>query len=336
MTWFKIDDGFHSHPKVLEAGNEAVGLYVRCGAYCAQHLTDGFVPTTVVLLYGSADLAGVLVRVHLWIPVTGGWRMNDYLTYNRSREHVQKDRADAAERQRRAREARALADQQKQGNDEYSHASSHTVTIDDCHAVTDPVTNGVSHGPVTGPGVTRPRPDPSLKETTRSFVQTGTTSSAVADVDRFPEFWTIYPNKKAKQPALRAWAKALKKVSADVIITGAVGYAAYVKAQNKDLEFVAHGATWLNQERYADYQPPPEMVPDTREPIEILRDLWRKADAPAVMKILGVRHSWNDEDPPPDSDIDRDRFRTERRQAWINENFDAALAVLSALQQVTA
>ena len=334
MTWFKIDDGFHSHPKVLEAGNEAVGLYVRCGAYCAQHLTDGFVPTTVVLLYGSADLAGVLVQVHLWIPVTGGWRMNDYLTYNRSRDQVQRDRADAAERQRRAREARAGSDQQKQDSDEYSHASSHTVTEDECHTVTDTVT----HGAVTGPGVTRPRPDPSRKETTtRSIVQTGTTSSADADGDRFPEFWKIYPNKKAKQPALKAWKKAIKKARADVIIAGAAGYAAYVKAQNKDLEFVAYPATWLNQERYTDHQPEPEDVPDTRDPIEILRDLWRQADAPAVMRILGMRHSWVDEDPPPNGGvIDRDRFKLDRRQEWINAHFQDALAVLSAMHQVTA
>lgn len=103
MTWFKLDDGFHSHPKVIAAGNEAVGLYVRCGTYAAQHLTEGFVPEHVALLYGSAELADTLVRTKLWRRARGGWRMPDYLDYNPSREAVDNDRKMKAERQARWR-----------------------------------------------------------------------------------------------------------------------------------------------------------------------------------------------------------------------------------------
>lgn len=107
MPWFRLDDSFYSHPKVIAAGNEAVGLYVRCGTYCAQHLTDGFVPEHVVLLYGSRELADTLVRTKLWRRVRGGWRMPDYLAYNPSAQTVDKERAAKAERQRRWRENRS-------------------------------------------------------------------------------------------------------------------------------------------------------------------------------------------------------------------------------------
>ena len=88
MPWFRLDDSFHSHPKVIAAGNEATGLYVRCGSYAAEHLTDGFIPEHVALLYGSQALADTLVRTKLWRRVKGGWRMPDFLDYNPSKERV--------------------------------------------------------------------------------------------------------------------------------------------------------------------------------------------------------------------------------------------------------
>ena len=106
MPWFRLDDSFHSHPKVMAAGNEAVGLYVRCGTYAAQHSTDGFIPEQVALLYGTRKLADTLVQAKLWRRARGGWRMPDYLDYNPSKESVDKERKAAAERQRRSREAR--------------------------------------------------------------------------------------------------------------------------------------------------------------------------------------------------------------------------------------
>lgn len=104
MPWFRLDDSFHSHPKVIAAGNEAVGLYVRCGTYAAEHLTDGFVGKSIVLLYGSDALAARLVEAKLWHRTRGGWNIHDYLDYNPSREAVEKERKAAAERQRRRRD----------------------------------------------------------------------------------------------------------------------------------------------------------------------------------------------------------------------------------------
>lgn len=88
MPWFRLDDSFHSHPKVIAAGNEATGLYVRCGTYAAQHLTDGFIPEQVALQYGTPALAAKLVETRLWRRARGGWRMPDYLDYNPSRQET--------------------------------------------------------------------------------------------------------------------------------------------------------------------------------------------------------------------------------------------------------
>lgn len=104
MPWFRLEDSFHSHPKVIAAGNEAIGLYVRCGTYAAQHLTDGFIPEHVALLYGTPELADTLVRTKLWRRTRGGWRMPDYLDYNPSADKVGQEREARAERQRRWRE----------------------------------------------------------------------------------------------------------------------------------------------------------------------------------------------------------------------------------------
>lgn len=105
MPWFRLDDSFHSHPKVIAAGNEAIGLYVRCGTHAAQHLTDGFVARETVALYGGGDLASKLVSARLWHRARGGWTIHDYLKYNPSREQVERERKAAAERQRRYRSA---------------------------------------------------------------------------------------------------------------------------------------------------------------------------------------------------------------------------------------
>lgn len=143
MAWFKVDDGMHSHPKILDAGNEAIGLWARCGSYCSHYLTEGFVKRDVALLYGDMALVDVLVKVGLFEPVEGGWQMHDFLDYNPTKEKVLAEREAAAKRQRDARE-RAKQAREKAAREaaaKNGHADSHG----DSHAVTNSVTHGVSH-----------------------------------------------------------------------------------------------------------------------------------------------------------------------------------------------
>ena len=65
----------------------------------------------------------------------------------------------------------------------------------------------------------------------------------------FDTFWNTYPIKIGKATATKAWAKALKKATPKEIIEGAERYA---KDPNREAEFTAHPATWLNGERWLD------------------------------------------------------------------------------------
>lgn len=143
MTWFKVDDSFHSHAKALKAGNPALGLWVRCGSYCAQHLTDGFIPRQVVLMYGNRALAAKLVEAGLWEVAQDGWRMHDYGLYNPSAERVRSDRDAATERQRQAREVAMSRRDRRVTHGEVTPMSQRS--------------SSVSHGP---PDPTRTQPNP--------------------------------------------------------------------------------------------------------------------------------------------------------------------------------
>jgi hypothetical protein len=96
MPWGRCDDSFYDHPKVrrMDAAirNEACGLYWRAISFCNRHLTDGrLTPEDVVFLDGSPASARELVRVGLW-DERGGIRVHDYLTFNKSKAQVLRER----------------------------------------------------------------------------------------------------------------------------------------------------------------------------------------------------------------------------------------------------
>jgi len=60
----------------------------------------------------------------------------------------------------------------------------------------------------------------------------------------FSDFWTVYPRHVAKIAARKAYDRACKLVSEEMILEGAKRYA---NAQNgADQKFTKHPATWLN------------------------------------------------------------------------------------------
>lgn len=109
MPWFRVDDDAHSHPKLLAAGDLAVGLWTRAGSYCAKYLTEGHVSRqTLRQLKGQPRVAQRLVDAGLWVadPDGDGWRFHGWDERQPTREDVERDRAAAAERQRRLRASR--------------------------------------------------------------------------------------------------------------------------------------------------------------------------------------------------------------------------------------
>jgi hypothetical protein len=95
MTWGKVDDQLHSHPKPEEAKLEAMGLWVLGLSYCCAYLTDGFItPERVRRIAGNrgAVLAAKLVTARLWEVVEGGWQYHDWAHYQPTREDALAER----------------------------------------------------------------------------------------------------------------------------------------------------------------------------------------------------------------------------------------------------
>lgn len=120
VTWFKVDDSFHSHPKVLAASPAALGLWVVAGSWSGANLSDGFVPDHVLprLLPDSATLARELVAVGLWKRARGGYRFHSWGEYNPQRDAVEQERKAARERMRKLRSGRKNAGQSANGSPE--------------------------------------------------------------------------------------------------------------------------------------------------------------------------------------------------------------------------
>jgi hypothetical protein len=159
MPWFKIDDSAYFHPKIRRAGNAALGLWVRCGSFSAQHLLDGVVPGDTAGEFGTATQAAKLVAVGLWHshghtcprcvqPGPGDYVIHDYFEggRNSSRAQVEAARKASADRQAKSRAAAAgrsatPANGEKQGGNEPESGPNHTV-------------NKVQTMPKQGPGAT--------------------------------------------------------------------------------------------------------------------------------------------------------------------------------------
>lgn len=80
-------------------------------------------------------------------------------------------------------------------------------------------------------------------------------------VARFEDFWRVYPNKKGKADAQKAWAKKGLDAQADSII----GDVMFRAKNDRDWlrGYVPHGSTYVNAEGWQDGLPPP-IQPDVK------------------------------------------------------------------------
>lgn len=107
MPWFKVDDGFWSHPKCLALPAPSLALWVRAGSWSAQQMTDGVVPRTALPMLGAKPKdAAVLVDVGLWETTDVGWRFHDWDAYQPTRAQIREEREATAERVRQWRARR--------------------------------------------------------------------------------------------------------------------------------------------------------------------------------------------------------------------------------------
>lgn len=91
MTWTRVDDTLHSHPKARRAGLPALGLHLLALSYCGQHLTDGFVDADWLeekLRGKQRQLPQRLVDAGLWEDREGGFQIHDWHDFNPTREEI--------------------------------------------------------------------------------------------------------------------------------------------------------------------------------------------------------------------------------------------------------
>jgi hypothetical protein len=94
MTWVKLDDHFHDHPKIEALSSDAYRAYIGGLCYCARFLTDGAIPPPRLKKLASKRVAAELVAAGLWEQNGVGVTVHDYLVY-------QEDAATVLERRRR-------------------------------------------------------------------------------------------------------------------------------------------------------------------------------------------------------------------------------------------
>lgn len=123
MTWLRVDDKTYFDPRVVEIGNSALGVFMRCATWCADHLTDGFVPAAMARQFAAprarTDLK-LITDAGLWTPTDGGFQIAGFLDQTslvscRSRAAVLDEREKAAARQRRHRDT-SVTDMSRRDN----------------------------------------------------------------------------------------------------------------------------------------------------------------------------------------------------------------------------
>jgi predicted transposase YbfD/YdcC len=97
------------------------------------------------------------------------------------------------------------------------------------------------------------------KDTKKDTKKEKTHTVASLTARQFDEFWRTYPSRRShsnpKKPARAKFDAALKRgATAAEIIRGAQNYAAYVERESTDPKYVAQAKTWLNEERWTQYQ----------------------------------------------------------------------------------
>lgn len=127
MPYLNVDDSEPDHPKIEALSDAAYRLNSAARAYCAKHLTDGYVSLSKARRLTDTGTDGVameLVRANVWHDLGDGcsdpecieartchaegrqghYIVHDYLQWNHSRDWWEKRRQQQRQRKRKSRE----------------------------------------------------------------------------------------------------------------------------------------------------------------------------------------------------------------------------------------
>lgn len=157
MSWFPVDDAFHSHPKARKAGLEAIGLWSVSGSYCMAYLTDGFVPEWFVKEKPrGTTLAKRLVGAGLWRPGVNDEGEPGFWFHDWKKECTKEHVLDVREKARQRKAKQRDSHEESRVTDDVSHADVPPTTQPN---PTQPISNGVDlGGELTQVAPTEPQP----------------------------------------------------------------------------------------------------------------------------------------------------------------------------------
>lgn len=238
--WFKVDGNLAFHPKVIAAGNEAMGLWVRAGAWSCEQMTDGFVPTGIANAMANGMASAIaLVMANLWQEVDGGYQFKDWDEFQPSGEEERARKRELSEKRKAAG---------KKGAAKRWNSNSHS----------KPMANAMASAMANGWQTDSPDPDPDIS--TPKGVEGMRKPQRQAYPDEFERFWSEYPVKRDKGKALKAWKNATKRANNDELIAGAVRYR---NDPNREDQYTKYAEGWLNGDGWED-----EPLPDRNRPSE--------------------------------------------------------------------
>lgn len=235
MPWFKVDDGFHGHPKVVELELASVGLWTLAGSWCAKYLTDGRITSkTVQRLGGDGRLIGELVEARLWVETPDDpdydFAFKDWSAYQPLKEVVEAERSAAQERMKKVRAAKKGV---RANNDRTNPERSPEQSAKFARS-SEEVRSAPSH----------PIPVPSQVSTSAPKVHVYT--------EEFEQWWAEYPRKQAKPDALKAFKAARKTTDLATLLAGVRTYKLLNIGQEKS--HLKMPAGWLRDRRWEDEQ----------------------------------------------------------------------------------
>lgn len=228
MPWYRVSDDLPSKAETTRIPRahrcQALGLWALAGAWSAQQLTDGHIPTHMLdELSGTPKDAEWLVAAGYWAAVDDGWQFVVWAPDQPLREAVLEQRRKNAEKVQNWRSR---------------------------NKPSNPVTNPVGT-PVSNPAPDPTRPDPP----TSNEVDVHPPAELVNDLEQeFDEWWILYPRKQGKADARKAYKAARKDVDAATLRDGAQAY--NLLNAGADKSYLKLPAGWIRGARWLDEQIP--------------------------------------------------------------------------------
>ena len=283
MSWFKVDDNFYSHPKVMQLSARAVSLWVRAGSWSSYYSTDGYIPKKMLAFFQvTKRTAEELVNSGLWeTSEDRGYKFHNWECYQPTKNELQKlkqkknkaHQLGAAKTNARRwgtpipenlvdsssdNVSDSLSDNEDIGSDNVS--DDFNIALSDKKSVADKSLKG------------RPVPVPvidnklSIKEKYKKEIPVSdsraTEPASLLDepyTSNFEQFWALYPRKTGKREAFKAWKQAgANRPSLPLLLAKLTAYAASREVREG---YALNASRWIRERRWEDQPEPASTAP---------------------------------------------------------------------------